>query len=109
MVETAGDVFEPDFKAGGLMLSRTRYWAAATALVTAATAWGCADTPSQPPNEPSIQRDAVKFWETTASTSWNGYATELLIQFPPASNGQAAASRMITYMSLAQYRAVGAA
>jgi membrane-associated phospholipid phosphatase len=91
------------------MLSKTRYWAAATALVMAVTAWGCADTPSQPSNEPSIQRDAVKFWETTASTSWNEYATELLTQFPPASNGQAAASRMITYVSLAQYRAVGAA
>ena len=91
------------------MLSRTRCWTAVTALVAAATAWGCADTPSQPSAEQAVQVDAVKFWEVTASTRWNERATELLVQLPPATNGQAAASRMLTYLSLAQYRAVLAA
>ena len=44
----------------------------------------------------------------TASTRWNERAIVLLNQRPPA-NGQAAASRILTYLSLAQYRAVLAA
>src|SRR5512146_677349 len=55
--------------------------------------------------------DAVKFWATLAITRWNQQATELLRQYPPTANGQAqaATSRMLTYLSLAQYRAVLAA
>ena len=56
----------------------------------------------------AAQRDVVKFWEATASTRWNERATVLLTQRPPA-NPQAAASRILTYLSLAQYRAVIAA
>jgi membrane-associated phospholipid phosphatase len=42
--------------------------------------------------------------DLTLSTRWNQRATILLTQRPP-SNGQAAASRMLTYLSIAQYRA----
>jgi len=56
----------------------------------------------------AVQLDAVKFWEVNASTRWNERATVLLTQRPPA-NAQAAASRILTYLSLAQYRAVLAA
>jgi membrane-associated phospholipid phosphatase len=53
----------------------------------------------------------VKFWEALATTRWNERATTLLRQYPPTANGQAqaATSRMLTYLSLAQYRAVLAA
>ena len=53
----------------------------------------------------------MKFWESLASTRWNERATQLLGQYPPTANGQAQAwtSRMLTYLSLAQYRAVLAA
>ena len=78
------------------------------ALIAAAAVSACSDVPSalQRPRAPSF--DAVKFWEVTASTRWNERAIALLNQRPPA-NGQAAASRVLTYLSLAQYRAVLAA
>ena len=46
--------------------------------------------------------------DATASTRWNGRATGLLVSRPPG-NAQAATSRMLTYLSIAQYRAVLAA
>jgi len=71
----------------------------------------CTDEPARilQPTAPSA--DAVKFWEALASTRWNQQATVLLRQYPPTANGQAqaATSRMLTYLSLAQYRAVLAA
>src|SRR4030095_11306707 len=66
---------------------------------------GCARRVAQPT---APQLDAVKFWEVTASTRWNARALSLLGLRPPA-NAQAAASRILTYLSLAQYRAVRAA
>jgi membrane-associated phospholipid phosphatase len=57
---------------------------------------------------PAPQFDAVKFWEVNASTRWNERAAALLTLRPPA-NAQAAASRILTYLSIAQYRAVLAA
>ena len=68
----------------------------------------CADAPVQPLTPPSAQRNAVKFWEANASTRWNDRAAEYLALRPPP-NGQAAASRVHTYLTLAQYRAVLAA
>jgi membrane-associated phospholipid phosphatase len=72
----------------------------------------CVDGPSQlqTPREPNAapEHDATKFWETTASTRWNARALTLVGLQPPA-NGQAATSRLLTYLSLAQYRAVLAA
>jgi membrane-associated phospholipid phosphatase len=89
------------------MTSRTRYsprWI----LLLLAVAWGCTDRPTESLRPPAAQRDVVKFWEATASTRWNQRATVLVTQSPPA-NAQAAVSRILTYLSLAQYRAVLAA
>jgi membrane-associated phospholipid phosphatase len=69
----------------------------------------CADSPTRVMQPTTAHLDAVKFWEVTASTRWNQRAASLLGLRPPATNGQAAASRMLTYLSLAQYRAVLAA
>ena len=64
---------------------------------------GCADRSSLlSPSEPSLDNDKV--WEVTASTRWNTRATDLIVLRPPA-NGQAATARILTYLSIAQYRA----
>ena len=78
------------------------------ALVATLATAGCTDAPTRfvEPQQPSL--DAVKFWEVTASTRWNARAQQLLTLRPPA-NGQAAGSRILTYLSVAQYRAVLAA
>ena len=89
------------------MISR-RKCSTAFALLSAVAAWGCADQPTEVRRVPTVQLDAVKFWETNASTRWNERAAVLLTQRPPA-NAQAAASRILSYLSLAQYRAVLAA
>jgi len=73
-----------------------------------AAAWGCADQPTQLRRAPAAQLDAVKFWEATASTRWNRRTMDLLALRPPG-NAQAATSRVLTYLSLAQYRSVLAA
>lgn len=89
------------------MTSRSRS-STTYSLLIAVAAWGCADQPTELSRVPAVQFDAVKFWEVNASTRWNERATVLLTQRPPG-NAQAAASRMLTYLSLAQYRAVLAA
>ena len=45
----------------------------------------------------------------STSEKWNQRAVALIIARQPASNGQAAVSRILTYLSVAQYRAVAAA
>ena len=77
-------------------------------LVATLAASGCTDAPTRFVEPQSPNLDAVKFWEVTASTRWNARAQQLLTARPPA-NGQAAASRILTYLSVAQYRAVLAA
>ena len=47
--------------------------------------------------------------EVSTSVRWNRRAIALVVARQPASNGQAAVSRILTYVSLAQYRAVQAA
>ena len=47
--------------------------------------------------------------EVSTSVRWNRRAVALVVARPPASNGQAAVSRILTYVSLAQYRAALAA
>lgn len=93
------------------MISRTKTLGWIAAAVVAVTLSACTDEPTRliQPTAPSA--DAVKFWEALASTRWNRRATALLGQYPPTANGQAqaATSRMLTYLSLAQYRAVLAA
>src|SRR5262245_34278251 len=73
-----------------------------------AALWGCADRPTATPSAPAVRNDAVKFWEVNASTRWNERALVLVGLRPPA-NAQAAVSRILTYLSIAQYRAVLAA
>ena len=68
----------------------------------------CTDLPSRPLQPAEVRLDAVKFWEVTASTRWNERAIDLFGRRTLA-NGQAAASRILTYLSIAQYRAVLAA
>ena len=80
-------------------------------LLGAATTWACTDAPTVPSDQmtPSAA-GAVHFWDDLATTRWNMRAT-LLFQnttpLPP--NGQAWASRTLTYLSIAQYRAALAA
>jgi membrane-associated phospholipid phosphatase len=70
--------------------------------------WACADAPTEPPVR--VQRatpNVEHYWDAMATTRWNQRATDLLqntLPVPP--NGQAWASRTLTYLSLAQYRAV---
>jgi membrane-associated phospholipid phosphatase len=72
--------------------------------------FGCADAPTgKPVGEPRVQLQATKFWDALATTRWNLRATDLHQTLPPPPNGQAWASRMLTYLSLAQYRAALAA
>ena len=87
-----------------LRMTHSSWMVALAALAVSA----CADAPSRVVHPSSSNLDAVKFWEVTASTRWNERANQLLTQRPPA-NGQAAASRILTYLSVAQYRAVLAA
>jgi len=74
-------------------------------LASATTAWACADAPTAPSVAPPRQ-EAVKFWDDLATVRWNKRATNLLEQYGAPSNGQAWASRMLTYLSLAQYHAI---
>lgn len=91
------------------MMSRTKTIDLPRAIVAVISLWACADVPTRlvQPSAPSA--DAVKFWEVTASTRWNERAAALLGLYPPATNGQGAALRILTYVSVAQYRAVLAA
>ena len=68
----------------------------------------CADSPTRVLQPATPQLDAVKFWEDNATTRWNKRATELFATTTLA-NAQAAASRILTYLSIAQYRAALAA
>jgi membrane-associated phospholipid phosphatase len=87
------------------MISKTRGAALSTALLAAMTVSACVDAPSRVLLPPSPSLDAVKFWGVTASTRWNERALTLLVQRPPSSDATSAAVRILTYLSLAQYRA----
>ena len=78
---------------------------AAVAIMAAA----CSDASPRLLEPSAPQRNAIKFWEVNATTRWNERAIALLSTRPPATNGQSAVSRMLTYLSVAQYRAVLAA
>src|SRR5438094_5033895 len=94
------------------MLMRHRSAMRWAVLVGGLTTAACVDAPTEkamrvpPPNQ-----QAVKFWDARASTRWNQWTTDLLQSLPPGTpaNGQSWASRTLTYLSLAQYRAVLAA
>src|SRR5947209_11481376 len=96
---------------GGTMLFGQRFTTLPLALFAGYALSGCADAPTHAsiaPTDLTARFDAVKFWDVPASTTWNARAITLLGQRPPA-NAQAAVSRILTYLSLAQYRAVLAA
>ncbi|HZJ01835.1 MAG TPA: phosphatase PAP2 family protein [Gemmatimonadaceae bacterium] len=80
-------------------------------LLGAAAVWGCSDAPTVPrENMGPTAESAVHFWDDLATTRWNLRATALFQSTSPAPpNGQAWASRTLTYLSIAQYRAALAA
>jgi membrane-associated phospholipid phosphatase len=86
----------------------TRRYRHAPLLLVAGALLACADGPTEIGQPPAAQLSATKFWNVTASTRWNRRVAGLVALRPPA-NGQAAMSRVLTYLSLAQYRAVLAA
>ena len=90
------------------MLSRTRWWVTVPALLASVMTWGCSDAPTRPLTMPGAQMSAVKFWDDLATIRWNERAIHYL-EARPLANGQAAASRILTYLSIAQYRAAIAA
>ena len=85
----------------------TRRNAHRTILLVAGSLLACS-APDRIGSPQEAQASATKFWEVTASTRWNRRVAGLVALRPPA-NGQAATSRILTYLSLAQYRAVLAA
>ncbi|HJU73026.1 MAG TPA: vanadium-dependent haloperoxidase, partial [Gemmatimonadaceae bacterium] len=70
-------------------------------LVFALGILACGDSPTEPP--------PVEDNRLGASVQWNERAVGLVVTRQPTANGQAAVSRILTYVSLAQYRAVVAA
>jgi len=86
----------------------TRRYLHAPLILVAGVLLACSDGPAQISQPQAAQRSATKFWDVTASTRWNRRVAGLVALRPPA-NGQAATSRILTYLSLAQYRAVLAA
>jgi hypothetical protein len=83
--------------------------AASAALVLAA----CADRPTEPDQissdgDGAPDASAVKFWEAGSSVGWNGIARALLMA-PGRAFNPFAESRVLTYLSLAQYNAIIAA
>ena len=94
------------------MLTRHRGAMRWAVLLGAATGWACVDAPTEKSvRPPPASQQAVKFWDALATTRWNLRATAVFQGLPPGtpSNGQAWASRTLTYLSLAQYRATLAA
>src|SRR5215218_1284914 len=87
------------------MIATRRPYPHAPLLLVAGALLACADVPTRTSQPPAAQLSATKFWNVTASTRWNRRVAGLLALRPPA-NGQAATSRILTYLSLAQYRAV---
>ena len=77
-------------------------------LLAAGPLLACADVPSQVIQAPTAQLSAVRLSNPTTTTRWNRRVAGLLALRPPA-NGQAATSRILTYLSVAQHRAVLAA
>lgn len=83
--------------------------ATVVAGVTALAA--CSDRAQDPTalslDRPSVQADAVKFWDTGASVAWNAIERGLLIKH--RFGDPIAGFRQFAYLSLAQYNAVIAA
>jgi membrane-associated phospholipid phosphatase len=87
-----------------LMRTKSRFMLLG-ALACFPTACHDAGTAPVEPGAPSLS--AVRFWEDLASVRWNERARTLLAWLPNGSHPPA--SRILTYLSVAQYRAVLAA
>jgi hypothetical protein len=85
----------------------TLRWALLLGATVVASACGDVPIPTAPmASSQTATQQAVKFWDDLATTRWNMRATNRLQQYGAPSNGQAWASRLLTYLSLAQYHAV---
>lgn len=76
---------------------------------TLLTATACGDTTKQYTFLTEPTPTVADSLRVSTSARWNQRAVALVIARQPASNGQAAVSRILTYLSLAQLRAVNAA
>jgi membrane-associated phospholipid phosphatase len=74
-------------------------------LITTLAAAACSESGNQLVTPDETANDTGP----SASARWNQRAVALIVTRQPASNGQAAVSRILTYLSVAQYRAVVAA
>lgn len=90
------------------MLAKTGVPSWGQLVVAGVIASACTDEPARVMQPSTPQLDAVKLWEDNTTTRWNRRATELFAT-TTLPNGQAAASRILTYLSVAQHRAVLAA
>jgi membrane-associated phospholipid phosphatase len=86
------------------MIRKTGSLARAWALVGMSALAACGGNTDA--TAPASPRDSTR---VSASVRWNQRAIALVVARPPASNGQAAVSRILTYLSVAQYRAATAA
>jgi membrane-associated phospholipid phosphatase len=77
----------------------------APVLATAIALAACGDGSSQLAAPSETTTDSIR---VSTSVRWNQRAVALVVARQPATNGQAAVSRILTYLSLAQYRAVAA-
>jgi membrane-associated phospholipid phosphatase len=85
------------------MTRRTRIALCASLLLVGTGAAAC----SEPRTFTAPAETALD--SASASVRWNQRAVALVVARQPTANGQAAVSRIMTYLSLAQYRAVVAA
>jgi membrane-associated phospholipid phosphatase len=86
------------------MLRRTRTLLYARLLVTTIAATACSESSRIVAPEETATDSGP-----SASARWNQRAVGLVVARQPTSNGQAAVSRILTYLSVAQYRSVVAA
>ena len=76
------------------------------ALIATLLTVACSDSATQSTAPTQETPDSVR---VSTSVRWNQRAVALVVARPPASNAQAAVSRTLTYLSLAQYRAAAEA
>jgi membrane-associated phospholipid phosphatase len=78
----------------------------APAIIAILATLACSDGTTEPTVPTDVAPDSAN---ATASVRWNQRGVALVVARPPAGNGQAAVSRILTYLSVAQYRAAMAA
>lgn len=88
------------------MIHRLRSITRAQLLILALATMACSDRSVDLVAPVEFTGDSVR---VSASVRWNQRAVALVVARQPTANGQTAVSRILTYLSLAQYRAVTAA